>query len=205
MDDKGNTGDTCIASVNTDDGTRALEQATAALSLQSSATQPPDPSSNTSANHPFRHYSNSHHTEVRRSSDDREEDLLLESESVKDRDRQPREDDGSSYFNAIEEPPVQPASLETFNYLPTEVSSYGQLEELVEHGQPFAQPTGNTSLLSTTFPLQESCGIYAAQNSALVSRAGRPDCWDVQRFCSKWKSNVSIVWIYNNFISAMFI
>ena len=184
MDDNGNTGN--IVDVKTDnDGTSALEQATAALILCPSSTRPPGTLSMTSASHPFRHYTNSHHTQVRRSSDDREEDLLLELGSVEDHERQPREDGESSHFNATEQPSVQPASSEKFNDLSAGIPSYGRVEELVEYAQPYAQPTGNSYPQSTPIPQQESCGRNAAQNCELVSTARRPECMEVQRFCSK--------------------
>lgn len=121
------------------------------------------PSPVTVANHHCRHFSNCHHTQVRKSTDGREEDLLLESEFVEDSRR-----------------PLG------------ETEAHDQIEEVLESAHSSEQHTRNASLQSRPTPQQECCSIHAEQNGVLVSSTRRLESKDTQRFCSRGKSNIIV-------------
>lgn len=104
------------------------------------------PSPVTVANHHCRHFSNCHHTQVRKSTDGREEDLLLESEFVEDSRR-----------------PLG------------ETEAHDQIEEVLESAHSSEQHTRNASLQSRPTPQQDCCSIHAEQNGVLVSSTRRPE------------------------------
>lgn len=154
MDDKYNEREVNISGTAENDDEMELEAAVAAVTLPSTIRRTPLPNS-TSSNHSSRVYSNSHHTQVRRSTDNREEDLLLESE-----ENRRRQQYGSSDSRVrMQEPLAQTACFgkrddDEFSRQP---SSSGQLDEPV---QSIAQPLENISLQSTTTPQQESCARH---------------------------------------------
>lgn len=90
-------------------GIQTLEEATSTMTSWLSSLEI-DQSPAEAANCFSRPYSNSHHTQVRRSSDNREEGLLHELEYS-------RENWGSSYFDGAKEPFIQPESLENLDEL----------------------------------------------------------------------------------------
>lgn len=166
------------------EGVLELEQATEAVTLRPSTIHCSPSSRSTLDSHSSRVYSNSHHTQVRRSTDDREEDFLIESESVEGRGRQARVDESSHWVryeeSLVQRIPVQPASLGRSEEFSSGTSSNGLRDELV---QSIAQPTENISLQSTTTPQQETCGsrVDNPQNSGCLENATLtrgPDCVD---------------------------
>ena len=79
MEDKDNERDVInIRGTAKNDDEMVLEEAVTAVTLPSSVPRTSSPGS-TMNDHSARVYSNSHHTQVRRSTDNREEDLFLES------------------------------------------------------------------------------------------------------------------------------
>lgn len=90
-------------------GIQTLEEATSTMTSWLSSLEI-DQSPAEAANCFSRPYSNSHHTQVRRSSDNREEGLLHEFEYS-------RENWRSSYFDGAKEPFIQPESLENLDEL----------------------------------------------------------------------------------------
>ena len=161
-----------VGIVETVENEGEIEQATEAVTLRPSAIHCIPSSPSTLASHSSRVYSNSHHTQVRRSTDDREEDFLIEPESVEGRLRQARVDESS--HSLVQRIPVQPASLGRSEEFSSGTSSNGLRDELV---RSIAQPTENMSLQSTTTPQQETCGSRAVdnpQNSGCMENATLP-------------------------------
>lgn len=121
----------------------------------------------TVANCSSRHFSNSHHTQVRRSTDDREEDLLLESELVDDFGRPPHTD-----------------AFDT--------EARNRIGELLESARSSKQPSQNVSLQSRAVPQQQCCSIQqATQNGELAVKSSTrpPKSTDMQRFCDPESSH----------------
>ena len=155
-----------------------LEQAISDVTVPS-ATHCTPLSSNTLDNHFSSVYSNSHHTQVRRSTDDREEDLLLE-----------LEEDGRSRYGSLEfsDSPMCFGTSQISDEFANRTSGSAQLDH--EQVQAIAQPLENISLQSTTTPQQESCGLHdddSTKSKRLenVASSRRKDFMDVERFHSK--------------------
>ncbi|XP_020604593.1 uncharacterized protein LOC110043482 isoform X2 [Orbicella faveolata] len=149
MDDKDNERDVNISRTAENDDEMVLEEAVKAVTLPSSVCRTSSPDS-TSSNHSAGVYSNSHHTQVRRSTDNREEDLFLEFEENGFSDSRVR----------MHESLAQTASLEKRDQedgLSRKTPRSSQLDEPLES---IAQPLEEISLQSTTTctPLQETCG-----------------------------------------------
>ena len=189
MVDKDNQRDIGFTEIAENDGEMELEQATATVTLRSTTLCTPS-SPNTLGSRSSRVYSNSHHTQVRRSTDNREEDLLLESEN---RRRQYGSSGSSDSLVRMQDQPLnQPTCLErcdVTDVFSSRAFSSGQLDR--ERVQSVAQPLENLSLQTTTTPQQESCGRHVetppnnkSLDNATVPR--RTDCVDdVERFQSK--------------------
>lgn len=181
MDDKDNERD--ISGTAENENEMELEQVVAAVALPSTIRCTPSPSS-TSSNHSSRAYSNSHHTQVRRSTDNREEDLLLESE-----ENRRRQQYGSSDSRVrMQEPLAQTACFgkREDDEFSRQTFSSGQLDEPV---QSISQLLENISMQSTTAPQQESCGRRfdeppngRLENATHLRRTGFVD---VERFPSE--------------------
>ena len=152
MDDKDNERDISRTAENEDEV--KLQQAVAAVALPSTIRCTPS-SNSTLSNHSSRAYSNSHHTQVRRSTDNREEDLLLEAEE----NRRRQQYGSSDSRNCMQKPLAQTGCFEKRDddEFYRQTSSSGQLDEPV---QSIAQPLENISLQSTTTPQQESCARH---------------------------------------------
>lgn len=149
MDDKDKERDVKISRAAEKDNEMDLEEAVAAVTLSSTIRRTPSPNS-TLSNHSSRVYSNSHHTQVRRSTDNREEDLLLEFQENLRRQSDSRV--------RMQDPLAQTAccDIREEDELSRQTSSNSQQGEPL---QSIAQPLENVSLRSTTTctPQQESC------------------------------------------------
>lgn len=143
MDDKDNERDVSISGTDVNDDEMELEEAVAAVTLPSTLDCTLSPGS-TLSNHSSGVYSNSHHTQVRRSTDDREEDLLLESENSR---RQQCD------FSASR------ARMQEKDDLARQTSNCNPRDELLTS---IARSLENISLQTTTTctPQQESCGRH---------------------------------------------
>lgn len=174
MDDKENphynTG-----TVADNNGLQTLEEATSAMNLWSSSLGI-DQSPAEATGRFSRPYSNSHHAHVRRSSDDREEGLLHESEHS-------HEKQGCPYLDSMKEPVlIHPVGLENLDELP--MRTHSQPDERSRFRNRFAQPIRGTSLQISTssqqqdknIPQQEICG----QRCEFVSTTRRPSGVGIQ-------------------------
>lgn len=181
MDDKETPRDnTGIVADN--DGPQTLEEATSAMNLWSSSlgiNQSPAEATNQFS----RPYSNSHHAQVRRSSDNREEGLLHESEHSHEKRR-------CSYLDHMEEPLIHPVSLENLDEFPMRTPSQPDVRS--RSRDPFVQPIQNKSLLSTSppqqnknIPQQEICG----QCCELLSTTRRPSGVNIKGLSGDPESN----------------
>ena len=144
------------------------------------------PPGSTSSNHSSGVYSNSHHTQIRRSTDNREEDLLLESE---ENARRQQYDFSGSRVRMLE-PLAQAACFEKREEddLARQTSSSNPHGELLKS---IARPLENISLQSTTTctPQQESCGRHFDDHPdgrlENVTQLRRGGLVDVERIPSK--------------------
>ena len=184
MDDKDNERDVSINRTAESDDKMVLEDAVTAVTLPSLVRHTSSANS-TLSNHCARIYSNSHHTQIRRSTDNREEDLLLEFENPR---RQRYGSSDSRVF--MQEPLAQTTSFEEReeDELSRQTSSNSQQDEPLES---IAQPLEEISLRGTTTctPQQESCGRHfddppdgRLENATQPRRAGFVD---VERIRSK--------------------
>jgi len=180
MDNKDNERDVRIS--GTDDEME-LEEAVAAVTLPSTLGCTLSPGS-TLSNHSSEVYSNSHHTQVRRSTDDREEDLLLESEE--NPRRQPCDVLASRV--RMQEPLVQTVCFKKREEddLARQTSTSNPQDELLTS---IARSLENVSLQTTCKPQQESCGRHLndpsdrrLENATQLRRGGLVD---VERILSK--------------------
>ena len=155
--------------VENDDET-ALEDAMTAVTLPSSEYRTISSLDTTLSDQSARVHSNSHHTQVRRSTDNREENLLLESEE------NPRRQQHCTFSD----------SLVRIPQLSRQTSSRSQRDEPSES---IVQPLEDISLLSSTTstPQQESCGCHfddpshgRLENDAQLRRSGLVDGEKVQ-------------------------
>ena len=136
----------------------ALDDAMRALTLPSSVCRMISSPDNTLSNQSARVYSNSHHTQVRRSTDNREEDLLLESQENL------RSQQYCTLSDSVVRMPESPAQTTSFEKreeaeLSRQTSSRSQRDEPLES---IVQPLEDISLQSSTTstPQQESCGCH---------------------------------------------
>lgn len=157
MDDKDIERDVNISGTAENDDEMFLEEAVAAVTLRSSVRRTSSPNS-TLRNDCNGVYSNSHHTEVRRSTDNREEDLLLE--------ENPRWQQYCTFSDSqvrMSESPAQTTSFEKREEdeltLSRQTSSRSQQDEPLKS---IAQSLGKISIQSSTTstPQQESCGRH---------------------------------------------
>lgn len=184
MDDKDNEQDVNISTTIENEEETSLEEAVTVVTLPSSVRCISSPDT-TLSNHSARIYSNSHHTEVRRSTDER--DLLLESEE------NPRRQQYCTFSDSLvrmPETPVQTTSFEKReeDELSRQIFSRSQQG----HREPLesiAQPLGEISLQSSTTstPQQESCGRHfddpsdgRLENDTQLRRGGLVDGERVQ-------------------------
>ena len=164
MDDKENDRDVCTSGTAENGDGMELEEAVAVLTLP--------------YNHSSGVYSNSHHTQVRRSTDKREEDLLLESEENPRRQR---------YDVLASGARVQgPSAQTTENDLARQTTTSNSQDELVTS---IARSLENVSLQTTTTctPQQESCGRHDPPDGRLDNgtQLRRGGLVDVERILRK--------------------
>lgn len=155
MDDKDIERDVNISGTAENDDEMFLGETVTAVTLRSSIRRTSSPNS-TLSNDFTRVYSNSHHTEVRRSTDNREEDLLLE--------ENPRWQQYCTFSDCLvrmSESPAQTTSFEKRgeDELSRQTSSRSQQDKPLEY---IAQRLGEISMESSTTstPQQESCGRH---------------------------------------------
>ena len=177
MDDKENDRDVCTSGTAENGDRMELEEAVAVLTLPSTLRSTLS-SSSTLSNHSSGVYSNSHHTQVRRSTDDREEDLLLESEENPRRQR---------YDVLASGARVQgPSAQTTENDLARQTTTSNSQDELVTS---IARSLENVSLQTTTTctPQQESCGRHDPPDGRLDNgtQLRRGGLVDVERILRK--------------------
>ena len=168
------------------------EQATAAavifLPLDSTAVLIPSssPSAKTSGDCSTGVYNNSHHSEVRRSSDDRDEDLLLERERTSRR----HVNSPANFDDGDETHLTQPASLE--RRFDLSISSGSSSNELDIIAESFA----NLSLQRPSSPQQECDRHLNSQYvSGVVKEAKflREGCVDVESFPSTYLPHINVL------------
>ena len=169
MDDKDNERDVSIS------GTDVNLPSTLGCTLSPSSTL---------SNHSSEVYSNSHHTQVRRSTDDREKDLLLESE---ENPRRQQYDVLASRVR-MQEPLAQTACFKKREEddLARQTSPSNPQDKLLTS---IARSLENVSLQTTCTPQQESCGCHLndpsdrrLENATQLRRRGLVD---VERILSK--------------------
>lgn len=183
MDDKDNERDDGVNGTDVNDDQMELEEAVAAVTLPSTLGCTLSPSS-TLNNHSSEVYSNSHHTQVRRSTDDREEDLLLESEENPRRQQY----DVLAGRVRMQEPLAQTACFKKREEddLARQTSTSNPQDELLTS---IARSLENVSLQTTCTPQQESCGRHLndpsdrrLENATQLRRGGLVD---IERILSK--------------------
>ena len=155
MDDKDNERDVNISGTVENEDETALEEAVTVVTLPSSVRRISSLDT-TLTNHSARVYSNSHHTQVQRSTDNREEDLLLEFEENSRRQQY------CTFSESLVRTPESLAQTTSFekreeDELSRQTSSRSQPHEPLES---IVQPPDDLHLQSSTTstPQQESCG-----------------------------------------------
>lgn len=192
MDDKDSEQDVHISRTADNDEEMFLEEAVTAVTLRSSVRRTSSTNS-TLSNDCTRIYSNSHHTEVRRSTDNREEDLLLEF----DENPRIRRQQYCTFSDSLVRMPESLAQTTSFekreeHEFSRQPSSRSQQDEPLES---IAQPLGEISLQSSTTstPQQESCGRHfddpsdgRLENDTQQRRGGLVDVERIQNQESKF-------------------
>lgn len=171
MDDKDNERNVSISGTDVNDDEMELEEAVAAVTLPSKLGCTRSPGG-TLSNHSSGVYSNSHHTQIRRSTDDREEDLLLESE----------ENSGRQQYDFS----ASRARMQEKDDLARQTSSSNPQDELLTS---IARSLKNVSLQTTATctPQQESCGRHDPSDGRLdnVTLVRRGGLFDIERIMRK--------------------
>lgn len=167
------------ATIENEDET-ALEEAVTVVTLPSSLRRISSPDTSLS-NHSARVYSNSHHSQVQESTDNREEDLLLEFEENSRRQQY------CTFSDSLVRAPESPAQTTSFekreeDELSRQTSSRSQPHEPLESIADLSLQSSTTST-----PQQESCGRRfddpsdgSLENDTLLRRGGLVDVERVQ-------------------------
>ena len=198
MDDKDNERDVNISGTVENDDETALEEAVTVVTFLPSSVRRISSHDTTLTNHSSRVYSNSHRTQVPGSTDNREEDLLLEFEENSRRQQY------CTFSDSLVRAPESPAQTTSFekreeDELSRQTSSRSQPHEPLES---IAQRLDDLSLQSSTTstPQQESCGRGfddpsdgRLENDTLLRRGGLVD---VQRVRSKKNTCPSAIYMY---------
>ena len=185
MDDKDNERDVNISGTVENDDETALEEAVTVVTFLPSSVRRISSHDTTLTNHSSRVYSNSHRTQVPGSTDNREEDLLLEFEENSRRQQY------CTFSDSLVRAPESPAQTTSFekreeDELSRQTSSRSQPHEPLES---IAQRLDDLSLQSSTTstPQQESCGRGfddpsdgRLENDTLLRRGGLVDVQRVQ-------------------------